>query len=217
MTIANMQQLFVPMGKDRLFFVLSWTYLLFFFSSLYIRSCPTLASVHCLAINCRPTLLQYHPRYLLSSVEASLKQHWLAVNHQTRILLIDTLQSDSPILNDLMGHSGDVECLAWSPSIDSLLASGAQDKTIRVKLCRYWFHSDLFFSLVMECRDGFTTANLRGTCRCHSLANLLIDWSQLDSFRFSRSIVTYLEYRAAYTSSRSTDTDQYARRGRRNK
>lgn len=103
------------------------------------------------------------------------------MNHQHRIRLIDTLQADSPILNDLIGHSGDIECLAWSPSIDSLFASGAQDKTIRVKFFLSSvseFHSDLFFlfeCLVMECRDRFTIANLRGTFRYYSLADLLID------------------------------------------
>jgi WD40 repeat protein len=101
-------------------------------SSLYIRSCPSLSSVHRLSINCSPTLIQYHPRYLLSSIEASSKQYWLAVNDKSNVRLIDTLESNSCILRDLMGHTGEIECLAWSPSIDSLLASGSQDKTIRV-------------------------------------------------------------------------------------
>jgi len=61
------------------------------FSSLYIRSCPSLSSVDRLSINCSPTLLHYHPRYLLSSVDVSSKQYWLAVNDKHNIRLIDTL------------------------------------------------------------------------------------------------------------------------------
>ncbi len=44
------------------------------------------------------------------------------------------IESNLCILNDLIGHTGDIECLAWSPSVDFLLASGSQDKTIRVSL-----------------------------------------------------------------------------------
>lgn len=120
-------------------------------SSLLVRSCPLLSLVHQLPINCLPTVLQHHPRYLLSSVDASTKQYWLAVNDKHNVRLIDSQSNDlvhlqdlfahgipaliDPnvcILNDLSGHTGDVECLAWSPSVDYLLASGSQDKTIRV-------------------------------------------------------------------------------------
>jgi len=48
--------------------------------------------------------------------------------------MLFSIESTSCILNDLIGHTGDIECLAWSPSIDFLLASGSQDKTIRVNL-----------------------------------------------------------------------------------
>lgn len=102
------------------------------FSSLYVRSCPSLSSVHRLSINCSPTILQYHPRYLLSSIDVSSKQYWIAINDKSNIRLIDTLEENSYILKDLIGHTGDVECIAWNPSVDYLLASGSQDKTIRV-------------------------------------------------------------------------------------
>lgn len=96
--------------------------------------------------------MQYHPRYLLSSVEVSPKQYWVAVNHRDRIRLIDTFNSSSPILHDLVGHSGDVECFAWCPWYDYLLASGGQDKTIRVRFSnRSSFDCILLFELVMEC------------------------------------------------------------------
>lgn len=64
---------------------------MYIFSSLYVRSCPSLSSVHRLSINCLPIVLQYHPRYLLSSVDISSKQYWLAVNDKQNIRLIDTL------------------------------------------------------------------------------------------------------------------------------
>ncbi|CAF4457056.1 unnamed protein product, partial [Adineta steineri] len=54
-------------------------------SSLFIRSCPSLSSMHRLSINCLPTLLYYHPRYLLSSTDASSKQYWIAVNDKHNI------------------------------------------------------------------------------------------------------------------------------------
>ncbi len=42
-------------------------------------------------MNCSSTLLHYHPRYLLSSIDISSKQYWLAVNNKHNIRLIDTL------------------------------------------------------------------------------------------------------------------------------
>jgi len=100
--------------------------------SLWIRSCPSLDAMHCLSINCSPTMMKYHPRYLLSSIEASAKQYWIAMNDKQNIRLINTLESESSSWIDLSGHTGDVECLAWSPCLDHLLASGSQDKTVRL-------------------------------------------------------------------------------------
>ncbi|CAF1161460.1 unnamed protein product [Adineta steineri] len=129
-------------------------------SSLFIRSCPSLSSMHRLSINCLPTLLYYHPRYLLSSTDASSKQYWVAVNDKHNIRLIDTSESNLCILNDLIGHTGDIECLAWCPSIDYLLASGSHDKTIRLwnvetitPLKVYIEHSDIVLSLIFSSCD----------------------------------------------------------------
>ena len=74
------------------------------------------------------------------------------MNCRDHIRLIDTQNSSSPILRDLVGHSGDVECLAWCPWHDYLLASGGQDRTIRVRSPNF-SHLDfiLSFELVMEC------------------------------------------------------------------
>jgi hypothetical protein len=99
--IINIYRLFVLIGKDN--FILDLSFLIFYiFSSLLIRSCPSLTSVHRLAINCLPTVIQYHPRYLLSSIDVSSKQYWLAVNDKNNIRLIDTLgislQSDNNYL-----------------------------------------------------------------------------------------------------------------------
>ncbi|CAF0792052.1 unnamed protein product [Adineta ricciae] len=130
-------------------------------STLLIRSCPSLSAVHRLPINCLPTILYYHPRYLLSSVDVSSKQYWLAVNDKHNIRLIDTLDSNSCILKDLRGHTGDIECLAWSPSIDHLLASSSQDKTVRLwnveigcPLKVYVEHSDAVLSLIFSSSDA---------------------------------------------------------------
>jgi WD40 repeat protein len=94
----------------------------------------------------------------LSSVDVSSKQYWLAVNDKSNIRLIDSL--NLCILNDLSGHTGDIECLAWSPSIDYLLASGSQDKTIRVNFFIFNFINLFIFKLVMECRNCFSIENL---------------------------------------------------------
>ncbi|CAF4873882.1 unnamed protein product [Rotaria sp. Silwood1] len=130
-------------------------------SSLIIRSCPSLASVHHHFINCLPTIIHYHPRYLLSSVDISSKQYWLAVNNKQNIRLINTLDLNSCIINDLIGHTGDIECLAWSTSNDFLLASGSQDKTIRLwnvetysPLKIYIEHSDSILSLIFSSYDS---------------------------------------------------------------
>ena len=138
--IINFYRLFVRIGKTKLSFLINY---FVFISSLLIRSCPSLTSVQRLSINCLPTLIHYHPRYLLSSVDVSSKQYWLAVNDKYNIRLIDSL--NLCILNDLSGHTGDIECLAWSPSIDYLLASGSQDKTIRVN---FLFSILLIFSFL---------------------------------------------------------------------
>ncbi|CAF1167616.1 unnamed protein product [Rotaria sordida] len=130
-------------------------------SSLLIRSCLSLASVHHHFINCLPTIVHYHPRYLLSSVDISSKQYWLAVNDKQNIRLINTLELNSCIINDLIGHTGDIECLAWSTSLDFLLASGSQDKTIRLwnvetysPLKVYIEHSDIILSLIFSSCDS---------------------------------------------------------------
>lgn len=117
--------------------------------SLYVRTCPNLALLHRLNIDCSPCLIQYHPRYLLSSIECSTKQYWIAVNHKKSIRLIDTMNTDSCILTDLIGHNGDIECLAWCPSIDFLLASGSQDKTIRVNTNLSRIVITLFFLILL--------------------------------------------------------------------
>jgi len=131
-------------------------------SSLYIRQCPNLTLLHQLNIDCSPHLIHYHPRYLLSSVDLSIKQYWIAVNHKKAIRLIDTLNNtNSCILNDLVGHTGDIECLSWSPSIDYLLASGSQDKTIRLwnvetqtPLKIYTEHTDVILSVMFSSIDS---------------------------------------------------------------
>jgi WD40 repeat protein len=101
-------------------------------SSLWIRRSPSLDALHCFSLRCQATILLYHPRYLLSSIDQSSKQHWLAVNDGKKIRLIDTLASETFLRQELIGHTGNVECLAWSPSVDHLFASGSQDKTVRV-------------------------------------------------------------------------------------
>ncbi|CAF3763564.1 unnamed protein product [Rotaria socialis] len=137
-------------------------------SSLLIRSCPSLTLVHHHLINCSPTIVHYHPRYLLSSVDISSKQYWLAVNDKQNIRLINSLESNSCIINDLIGHRGDIECLAWSSSVDFLLASGSQDKTVRlwnVETCSplkvYVEHSDSILSLIFS--SGDTNVILSGS------------------------------------------------------
>ena len=103
----------------------------------------------------------YHPRYLLSSIEQSSKQHWVALTHERRIRLVDTLNASATDVHDLEGHTGDVECMAWSPSIDHLLASGSQDKTIRLwdtdrytPLKVYIEHSDAVLSVLFSSSDA---------------------------------------------------------------
>ena len=63
----------------------------YIFSTLLIRSCPSLTLIYCHFINCLPSFVAYHPRYLLSSIDVSCKQYWLAINDQKNIRLINTL------------------------------------------------------------------------------------------------------------------------------
>lgn len=61
------------------------------FRSLWLRSCPSAKAIHNFSVGESVRILCYHPRYLLSTIEASQKQYWLAINNRNNIRVIDTL------------------------------------------------------------------------------------------------------------------------------
>ena len=69
-------------------------------------------------------------------------------------------ESESSAFTDLVGHTGDVECLAWSPCLDHLLASGSKDKTVRVSRQRTVFPMHRCAFVAVECRNGATVESL---------------------------------------------------------